>query len=219
MTHAAPRDREVEAARARARAEKRFGRAAYSQARTSSDARCRYSRVANRKVPVLGLAAFAAVVPVALLHFVGGEDVSFDGWFHFAGVALGAGVATASAVALTVAGARQRDGHAVLVGSAFSVMAALLCLHGLATPGVLVGMNGVVAFTGGATLPVGSRHPRARRRPGAAPTRGSAAAARPARGGVVLILGLGVAALLEPTSSRPCPSRAARLRSPCSSPG
>ena len=57
---------------------------------------------------------------------------------------------------LTIAGARQRDGHAVLVGSAFCVMAALLCLHGLATPGVLVGMNGVVAFTGGATLPVGA---------------------------------------------------------------
>lgn len=34
-------------------------------------------------------------------------------------------------------------------------MAALLCLHGAATPGILVGMNGVVAFTGGATLPVG----------------------------------------------------------------
>ena len=35
-------------------------------------------------------------------------------------------------------------------------MAALLALHGLATPGFLVGMNGVVAFTGGATLPVGA---------------------------------------------------------------
>jgi hypothetical protein len=34
-------------------------------------------------------------------------------------------------------------------------MAALLALHGLATPGFIVGMNGVVAFTGAATLPVG----------------------------------------------------------------
>ena len=34
-------------------------------------------------------------------------------------------------------------------------MAALLCLHGITTPGILVGDNGVVAFTGGATLPVG----------------------------------------------------------------
>ena len=43
----------------------------------------------------------------------------------------------------------------MLVGYAFSVMAALLCLHGLATPNIVVGFNGVVGFTGGATLPVG----------------------------------------------------------------
>jgi putative nucleotidyltransferase with HDIG domain len=109
----------------------------------------------ERHLPALALAAFAASVPAALLHFVGRDNVYIDGWIHFGGVALGAGVATASAAALTVAGARKRDGHAVLVGCAFSVMAALLCLHGLATPGVLVEMNGVVAFTGGATLPVG----------------------------------------------------------------
>ncbi len=108
-----------------------------------------------RTIPRLAAASFVAIVPIALLHFVGREKVYIGGWIHFSGVALGAGVATASAVALTVAGARLRDGHAVLVGCAFSVMAALLCLHGLATPGVVVGMNGVVAFTGGATLPVG----------------------------------------------------------------
>ena len=45
--------------------------------------------------------------------------------------------------------------RAVLVGTAFTVMASLLFVHGLASPGVLVGMNGVVAFTGAATLPVG----------------------------------------------------------------
>ena len=109
----------------------------------------------TRSVSFLSVAAFAAVLPVALLHFVGGEGVQIEGWIHFVGVAAGAGLATVSAVALTVAGARLHDGHAVLVGAAFSVMAALLCLHGLATPGVLFEMNGVVAFTGGATLPVG----------------------------------------------------------------
>ena len=104
---------------------------------------------------MLALAAFVACVPPALLHFVGREKVYFGGGVHFWGVALGAFVATASAVALTVVGARRRDGRAVLVGSAFCVMAALLVLHGLTTPGVLVEMNGVVAFTGGATLPIG----------------------------------------------------------------
>ncbi|MBA3376625.1 MAG: HD domain-containing protein [Actinobacteria bacterium] len=161
--------------------------------------------MANRTVPVLGLAALAAVVPVALLHFVGREAVDPGGWIHFGGVALGAGVATASAVALTVAGARERDGHAVLVGSAFSVMAALLCLHGLATPGILVGMNGVVAFTGGATLPVGG----AILALGVIPALRRPSAVRPLlvllSVGIALILALGVAALLEPSLVPPVP--------------
>ena len=75
---------------------------------------------------------------------------------HFSGVGLTALAAALAAVALTIVGARRRDGRTVLVGTAFSAMAALLALHGIATPGILVGMNGVVAFTGGATLPVGA---------------------------------------------------------------
>ena len=43
----------------------------------------------------------------------------------------------------------------MLLGTAFSVMAALLSLHGIATPYFLVGENGVVSLTGGATLPIG----------------------------------------------------------------
>jgi HD-GYP domain-containing protein (c-di-GMP phosphodiesterase class II) len=109
----------------------------------------------DRLIPVLALAAFVACVPPALLHFVGRDEVAWGGWAHFGTVAVGALVATLSALALTIVGARRRDGRAVLVGSAFSVMAALLTLHGLTTPGILVDMNGVVAFTGGATLPVG----------------------------------------------------------------
>jgi HD-GYP domain-containing protein (c-di-GMP phosphodiesterase class II) len=155
--------------------------------------------VANRTIPLLAVAAFLAIVPVALLHFLGREKVLIDGWIHFGGVALGAGVATAAAVALTVAGARMRDGHAVLVGCAFSVMAALLCLHGLATPGIIVEMNGVVAFTGGATLPVGgailalSTVPALRRPTAVKPLLWLLAA------GVVFIFALGLAAIAEPS--------------------
>jgi HD-GYP domain-containing protein (c-di-GMP phosphodiesterase class II) len=154
--------------------------------------------VAIRTIPLLSAAAFLAIVPAALLHFIGREQVYIGGWIHFGGVAVGAGVATACAIALTVAGARQRDGHAVLVGSAFSVMAALLCLHGLATPGIVVGMNGVVGFTGGATLPVG----------GAILALGALSALRRPTAvkpllwllavGVVFVVGLGLAALVEP---------------------
>jgi hypothetical protein len=112
--------------------------------------------VRDRSIPLLAFAAFAVIVPPALLHFLGREKVYIGGWVHFAGVAVGAGLATAAALALTIAGARRRDARAVLVGCAFCVMATLLCLHGLTTPGIFVEMNGVVAFTGAATLPVGA---------------------------------------------------------------
>ena len=161
--------------------------------------------MATRSIPLLAAAAFVAVVPAALLHFVGREKVLFGGWIHFGGVAVGAGIATVSAIALTVAGARQRDGYAVLAGSAFSVMAALLCLHGLATPGVFVDEVGVTAFTGGATLPVG----------GAILALGALSAVRrPAAvkpllwllaTGVVFIFALGMAAIAEPGLVPPVP--------------
>lgn len=99
--------------------------------------------------------AAAAVLPGGAMLVGGAHQVSIDGWIHFCGVGLAAAIATGAALALSVLGALQWDGRAVLAGLAFSIMAALLCLHGAATPGILVGSNGVVAFTGGATLPVG----------------------------------------------------------------
>ncbi|HXF98089.1 MAG TPA: HD-GYP domain-containing protein [Gaiellaceae bacterium] len=159
----------------------------------------------NSSIGRLALAGCVAVLPGALLHAVGRETVHVEGWIHFAAVALAAGLATAAAAALTVVGVRERDGHVVLVGSAFSIMAALLCLHGLATPGVLVGMNGVVAFTGGATLPVGgailalSAVPAFRRPDAVRPLLLLLAA------GVAGVLALGAVALLEPTLVPPVP--------------
>ncbi len=111
--------------------------------------------VRQRELSALTWAAAVAVVPVAALHFFGREKVFIPNTVHFAAVAVGALAATGAALALTWVGARRRDGRVVLVGSAFSVMAVLLLVHGLATPGLLVDYNGLVAFTGGATLPVG----------------------------------------------------------------
>ena len=105
---------------------------------------------------MLALGAFLAAAPLVLMDVIAHRHVMFGGQVHFRGVGLTALVAAVAAVALTVVGARKRDGRTVIVGTAFSVMAALLALHGIATPGILVGMNGVVAFTGGATLPVGA---------------------------------------------------------------
>src|SRR5688500_13609346 len=103
----------------------------------------------------LALAGATATLPLALLHAVGRDDVEVDGLVHLLGVGLSAGVASAAALALTVVGARRGDGRTVLLGTAFSVMAGLLAVHGATTPGFLVEMNGVVAFSGAATLPVG----------------------------------------------------------------
>ena len=108
----------------------------------------------NRLLSLSALAA-AAVVPLPALHFLGPEHVVLPGMLHFLGVGVTAIAATAAAVALSAAGVRSQDGRAVLVGAAFTAMAALLALHGLATPGVLLGSNGLVALSGGATLPVG----------------------------------------------------------------
>src|SRR5258708_11612415 len=76
-------------------------------------------------------------------------------WAHFYAVGVTALVATTAAVAITVAGARRNDTRTVIVGGGFSLMAALLAVHGLVTPGMLVGSNGLIAVTGAATLPVG----------------------------------------------------------------
>jgi HD-GYP domain-containing protein (c-di-GMP phosphodiesterase class II) len=104
--------------------------------------------------PVLALGAALAIFPPATLHFLATERVSFGSATHVLFVGLTAGAATA-AIALTVAGARRGDGRTVVMGTAFSVMAALLVVHGIATPGFLVDQPGVGAFSGAATLPVG----------------------------------------------------------------
>jgi len=109
----------------------------------------------HRAVSLLGLLAACAVLPAAAVHFFGGTEVRISGTVHFLPIAVSAGLAAAAALALTVAGARRGDARAVVIGTAFSSMAALLSIHGLMTPGFLVGDNGLVAFSGALTLPVG----------------------------------------------------------------
>ena len=104
---------------------------------------------------MLALLAACAVVPGAVIHFFGATQVEIPSGFHFFALGISAGLAAAAAVVLTLSGARRGDARSVLIGTAFSSMAALLCIHGLMTPGFLVGMNGLVAFAGAATLPVG----------------------------------------------------------------
>jgi putative nucleotidyltransferase with HDIG domain len=110
----------------------------------------------DRLVPLVAIVGAGAVVPGASLHFLGHDSPGHLGTnVHFVGVGVSAAAATLAAFAMTIVGVRRNDGRIVLVGTAFTVMAALLAIHGLATPGVIVGYNGVIALTGAATLPVG----------------------------------------------------------------
>ena len=101
------------------------------------------------------LAAWAVGLP-ALLHYVGGREARVGADVHFWLVASGATVAAVASIALTIGGVRARDSRTVLLGAAFSTMTALLAIHAIATPGILVGPNGVIALAGGASLPAGA---------------------------------------------------------------
>jgi HD-GYP domain-containing protein (c-di-GMP phosphodiesterase class II) len=104
---------------------------------------------------ILPILATCALLPVGLLIAFGHHMVMPPMWVHFYAVGVSALVATVVAVAITAAGAHRGDTRTVIVGGGFSLMAALLAVHGLTTPGMLVGPNGLIAVTGAATLPVG----------------------------------------------------------------
>src|SRR5712672_2257488 len=114
------------------------------------------SGLREQLLPVLVVGTAAGAAP-AVVHVLWGDTkVNFTAEMHFYSVGFSALVAAAAALGLTVVGARRSDTRTVLVGTAFAVMASLLALHGFATPGVWFGNNGVVAITGGATLPAGA---------------------------------------------------------------
>jgi hypothetical protein len=117
-----------------------------------------------REKLTLPLAAVAAslLVPALVIALFGSpaEDSHAIYVFHFVVVIATTVLAGAAALWLTTIGARRGDARAALVGTAFSAMSALLFLHGLATPDVLLAeqahdQTALLAFAGGATLPVG----------------------------------------------------------------
>jgi hypothetical protein len=109
----------------------------------------------GRVIPVLTLAGLGLVVPAGALVLFREDKVALTGDVHFYGVGISALAAAAAAIVLTAAGVKRGDGRTVLIGTAFTVMAGLLSIHGLATPGFVVGDNGVISLTGAMTLPVG----------------------------------------------------------------
>jgi HD-GYP domain-containing protein (c-di-GMP phosphodiesterase class II) len=111
---------------------------------------------ARRLAETLGLAAVAAAGPAVVLVAVGHRMVMVSMLGHFIVVAVAGAATFAASIALTVVGARRRDARAVVVGAAFSTMAAMLFVHALATPSVLIGANGLVQLAGAGNLPVGT---------------------------------------------------------------
>jgi HD-GYP domain-containing protein (c-di-GMP phosphodiesterase class II) len=112
--------------------------------------------VFRHRPALLVLMGAAAILPGAALEAFGTRAAGLGGPQHFAIVAVAALVAAIASAGLTRAGVRRRDGRTALIGIAFSTMTAMLAVHGLATPGVLFGPNGVVAAAGGASLPAGA---------------------------------------------------------------
>lgn len=102
------------------------------------------------------LIAAASAVPAAAMHFLLGEGAApIDGNGHLLIMSIGAAIAAVASTALMIAGFRGGDGRSMVAGGAFAAMTLLLVFHGLATPGVIIGPNGLVALAGGAALPVG----------------------------------------------------------------
>src|SRR5689334_21043750 len=104
------------------------------------------------------LLATAIAIPIALLAAVGSHEADDLYVTHMVAVGTTMLIAGIAAFLLTRAGTQRGDVRAVAVGTAFAAMAALLLVHALATPEVFLDEedNGLLAFAGGATLPVGA---------------------------------------------------------------
>jgi HD-GYP domain-containing protein (c-di-GMP phosphodiesterase class II) len=112
------------------------------------------SRLSGR-FPIVGLSCALAVLPFALLVGAGTRYMMIPGVAHLLVVGTAALLAALAALTMSLFAARFSDGRAVLLGFAFSVMAMFLLVHALATPGVLIGPNGVVQLAGALNLPIG----------------------------------------------------------------
>jgi hypothetical protein len=106
------------------------------------------------RLPVVGLLARSAVIPAVLLIATNMVMVMFIPVVHMVVVGVAGVLAASCAIAMSHVAARRNDGRAVWIGMAFSVIATMLVIHGLATPGVIPPDNGLVQVAGALNLPV-----------------------------------------------------------------
>jgi hypothetical protein len=105
---------------------------------------------------VVLLAALSAFGPLLLTLGVGARAFTLSGTTHCVGVGVGAVFATLASYAVAAVGVRRGDARTVLVAVSFAAMGAILAVHGLVTPGILVENTNLSPITGGATVPVGA---------------------------------------------------------------
>jgi HD-GYP domain-containing protein (c-di-GMP phosphodiesterase class II) len=105
---------------------------------------------------VAALVLLVAAAPMVLVAVIGEHPAMLSAKLHFGLVGGAAALTSLASLLLSVAGARARDGRTILMGTAFSTMTALFAIHGLSTPGFIVGSNGMIALAGGLSVPVGA---------------------------------------------------------------
>jgi len=106
------------------------------------------------RLPVARVLVAAGILPALLLTVAGTHMVMFIPAVHIIVVGTAGLAAAAAAAAMSIIGARRNDGRAVWTGMAFSVIATMLLIHALATPGAFLGANGVVQIAGALNLPI-----------------------------------------------------------------
>ena len=96
----------------------------------------------------------APVVPLLLAH---NRDAFAVPDVHFYAVSATALLCAAVAVTLGLLGARRHDRRTAAIGAGFTVLASLLAVHGLTTPGFLIGgqYTAAVGVSGALAVPLG----------------------------------------------------------------
>ncbi len=105
------------------------------------------------RLPIAAVLLASGLVPASALATAGRRMVTFVPDFHLTVVGVAGAIAGIAALTMSVTAARRNDGRALMLGLAFSVMSEMLIVHALATPGALIGTNGVVEVFGALNLP------------------------------------------------------------------
>jgi HD-GYP domain-containing protein (c-di-GMP phosphodiesterase class II) len=114
----------------------------------------RVSQIRTR-LPVGVVLLVAAVSPTLFVALTARHMFMVYDDLHLVVVGLAGSLALAASIAMSVTALRRQDVHALWLGMGFSTMAALLVIHALATPGIILPANGLVQSAGALNLPIG----------------------------------------------------------------